>query len=97
MEEKVATHTEKLQELGKRFKLLKFKTVLFWILYNAAVDITAYLVLHGSNIEIMVCVMVISTIISTMVMINSLNKWDKLKAEQEAQLLEKAPLSRLKF
>lgn len=97
MEEKVATHTEKLQELEKRFKLLKFKTVLFWILYNAAVDIATYLVLHGSNIEIMVCVMVISTIISTMVMINSLNKWDKLKAAQETQLLEKTPLSRLKF
>ena len=97
MEEKGATHTEKLQELNKRFKLLKLKTVLFWLLYNIVVDVAAFFVLHGSNIEIMVCVMVISTIISTMVMINSLNKWDKLKAAQETQLLEKTPLSRLKF
>lgn len=97
MEEKSTSHTEKLQELNKRFKLLKLRTVLIWLLYNIVVDIAAFFVLHGSNIEIMVCIIVISTIISTMVMINSLNKWDKIKATQEAQLLEKTPLSRLKF
>lgn len=88
---------EKMRLLKKHFRFLKLKSVVFWLSYNVAVDVASGLLFLGNNIEILFCIVIVSTIVSTAVMINSLNKWDKLKAIQEAQLLEETPLSRFKL
>lgn len=94
MSAKAEKHAEKLAELKKHFKKLKNRAILIWAAINLAVIVLSILFL---SIEISIFAIIIGAIISTMIMINYLNRLDKIKLTQETQLMEDTPLSRLKF
>ncbi len=98
MEENIKNqHSEKLKELKKRFSKLKIRAAVIWLIYNVIVDVAAFAVFGSSRVEWLVFTLIVSTAISTLVMINTLNRWDKLRISQETQLMEQTPMGRLKF
>ena len=94
MSDKMQKHAEKVAELKKHFKALKTRAIIIWLFINLAVIILSILFL---SIEITIFAIIISAIISTMIMINYLNRLDKIRIAQETQLMEDTPLRRLKF
>ena len=94
MSDKMQKHAQKMEELKKHFKALKSRAIIIWAVVNIAVITLAILFL---SVEITIFAIIISAIISTMLMINYLNRLDKIRIAQETQLMEDTPLSRLKF
>lgn len=94
MSEKMQKHAQKMAELKKHFKALKTRAIIIWLVSNLAVITLSILFL---SIEITIFAIIICAIISTMIMINYLNRLDKISITQETQLMEDTPLSRLKF
>lgn len=93
----IKQHSDKLKELKKRFKKLKIRAIVIWLIYNVIVDTVAFVLFGKFRIEWLVFTLIVSTAISTLVMINTLNRWDKLRIAQETQLMEQSPMGRLKF
>lgn len=92
MEQK--NYSEKMSQLKKHFKTLKLRAILLWLGVNAVADTLAILFF---SVEIIIFSIILVLIISTMIMINYLNRLDKIRITQETQLLEDTPMGRLKF
>jgi membrane protein YdbS with pleckstrin-like domain len=93
----IKQHSDKLKELKKRFRKLKIRAIVIWLVYNVIVDTVAFVLFGNFRIEWLVFTIIVSTTISTLFMINTLNRWDKLRFSQESQLMEQTPMGRLKF
>ncbi len=96
-EKALEKHSAQMNELRKHFKKLKRITILVWLIVNIVVDVASYLIFQNGHIEIFIFVLIITALLSTLVMINTLNRQDKIRITQETQLMEKTPLNRLKF
>ena len=94
MKQKQMSNIEKMEQLKKHFKTLKLRAILIWLAVNVVVDILSFLFL---SIEITIFTVIITFIISAMIMINYLNRLDKIRITQETLLLEDTPVGRLKF
>ena len=94
MDQKKQEHYEKMQQLKKHFKRLKRRAILIWIVIYALIIAAAVSFL---DISMVIATIIITGIASTMIMINYLNRLDKIRVTQETQLMEDTPLSRLKF
>jgi len=94
MEQKQKNHTEKMTQLKKHFKFLKRCAILLWLAINIVFITVAILFF---SVEVIVFSVIIEIIITTMIMINYLNRLDKIRIAQETQLLEDTPMGRLKF
>lgn len=94
MKQKQMSNIEKMEQLKKHFKTLKLRAILIWLSVNVVVDTLSFLFL---SIEITIFSVIITFIISAMIMINYLNRLDKIRITQETLLLEDTPVGRLKF
>lgn len=94
MREKELKHNQKINELKKHFKKLKMIAIALWLVANIVIDTVATVFF---TVEVIVFAIIITLIISTMIMINYLNRLDKIRITQETELLEKSPLGRLKI
>ena len=94
MNEKEAMHREKMKALKKHFKKLKTVAILLWLAANIIID---SIVIAFFSIEVIIFAIIITTILSTLFMIKYLNNLDKIRITQETQLMEEAPLGRLKI
>lgn len=94
MDDKSQKHAKKMAELKKHFKALKMRAIIIWAIINILVITLSVLLL---SVEITIFAIIICIIISTMIMINYLNRLDKIRIARETQLMEDTPLSRLKF
>lgn len=97
MSEKQQIYNEKLNSLTKHFKKMKTITVFCWLLFNIAVDVTTFLVFKGEHIELFVFSFILAAMISTLIMVNTLNRLDKIRVAQETLLIEQAPLGKIKI
>ena len=93
----IQKHDVEMIALNKRFKLITLRTILIWLAVNLVVDVVTYLIFASAHIEIFIFALFACFVASTWVMINSLNKWRAIKEQQIEQLLEKAPIGRLRF
>lgn len=93
-ENKIKEHETQMQQLKSRFKKSKLKILAIYFGYNILVDVLSILFL---SIEIKIFVLIASTIASSMIVIERLNSLDKARAQQEALLMEKRPVSKLRF
>lgn len=94
MKQKQMSNIEKMEQLKKHFKTLKLRAILIWLAVNVVVDTLSFLFL---SIEITIFTVIITFIISAMIMINYLNRLDKIRITQGTLLLEDTPVGRLKF
>lgn len=94
MNDKEIMHREKMKALKKHFKKLKAVGILLWLAANIIIDSA---VIAFFSIEVIIFAIIITTILSTLFMIKYLNNLDKIRVAQEMQLMEEAPLGRLKI
>ncbi len=97
LEDKIKNHDIAMKNLSKKFRLIYLRIVLIWLAINAVVDITTYFLFIKAHIEIFIVVLFVCFVASTWVMIAALNKWRSMRAKQEEQLLEKAPIGRMRL
>ncbi len=94
MEQKQAVHLEKMQQLRKHFKKLKLRAILLWLAFCVAAITVALMFL---SVEMTIITVIVAFIISTMFMINYLNRLDGIRIAQETQLMEETPMGKMKF
>ena len=94
MEDKRQQHEAKMKALKKHFTKLKLIAVLICLAFNIVVDAIVFAV---ASAEIIVFAVLITLILSVMLLINYLNRLDKIKIAQETQLMEETPLGKMKF
>lgn len=94
MENKQKKHAEQMKELKKRFKKYKLLATLVWLSVLAVIITCLFLF---ATVEVIIFGIIISVIITTMIYINYLNRLDKIRVAQETQLMEEAPLGKMKF
>lgn len=97
MNEKEQEYIEKIRALTKHFKKLKIITISIWLLFNIAVDVTTFLVFKDEHIELFVFSFILAAMISTLIMVNTLNRQDRTRVAQENLLIEQAPLGKIKI
>ena len=94
MEQKRMKHAEKMNQLKKHFKKLKLRAILLWLAFNIVADVVS---IKAFSFEIIIFTIIISLIISTLIMINYLNRLDKIRIAQETQLMEETPMGGLRL
>lgn len=94
MEDKRKQHAEKMKALKKHFKKLKLIAVFLCIAFNIIADVLAFVF---ASVEVLIFIVIITMILSVMLLINYLNRLDKIRVSQETQLMEEAPLGKMRF
>lgn len=97
-EKKWQEHQQKLAELRRRFSRLRWRVRLWWALYNVAADVLLLtLVAEHTSYPLALALVLASTIFSTMMMNNKNKKWVALQQKQELELMEKAPVGKIRL
>lgn len=85
-------------ELRKKFKKLRWKTRLVWLVYNIAADALLFGVLAPrTSTPLALGVVVFSTMLSTIMMLQKIKGWLKIEAEQERLLMDNAPVGKIRL
>lgn len=97
MEEKVyQKHEEKLQEMRKRFKLCRRRARILWALWAIASVTVLYFLFAEDKFNLFLALTVFDMLLSLTLLSFSLKQWNQQEAKQEEQIIEQAPVGRVK-
>lgn len=88
---------KKRLKLHKKYKRLKWKPRIIWILYNILADIIIFCFLTGRSFPFAVFTCFFSTVLSTVYLIKAINELSRIEAEQDRILMNDAPVGKLKL
>ena len=97
-EAKWQEYQQKRAELHTRFNRLRWKTRIWWALYNMAADTLLFtLVAEHTSYPLALALCLASTIFSTMLMHNKNKKWVAIEQKLEQEMMEKAPVGKIRL
>lgn len=97
-EKKWQEYQDKLAEVRARFAKQRWKSRFWWGLYNVVVDVLLFAVVAGyTSVPLCLALCLASTILSTMELHMVNKKWVALQLKQEQEIMEKAPVGRIRL
>lgn len=88
---------EKRKALHTKYCKMKWRNRIIWLCFNVVVDFLIFSFINQSRLPLAVVLCMISTILSTVYMIKSINELKKIEAEQDLILMNDAPIGKIKL
>lgn len=83
--------------LHKKYKKLKRKPKLIWLVYNIIIEVCLFAFIGEGNYPYAILISLLSFTLSSVYMIKAINNLSKVEAEQDLLLMNDAPVGKLKI